>query len=43
MKRAHLAGLILGIRQKFDQYVNLRPMRLLPGLSSPLLTRPPQK
>ena len=26
------AGLILGIRQKFDQYVNLRPMRLLAGL-----------
>ena len=25
------AGLILGIRQKFDQYVNLRPMRLLAG------------
>ena len=24
------------IRQKFDQYVNLRPMRLLPGLTSPL-------
>ena len=33
------AGLILGIRQKFDQYVNLRPMRLLPGLSSPLANR----
>src|SRR3954466_13972590 len=30
------AGLILGIRQKFDQYVILRPMRLLPGLSSHL-------
>ena len=30
------AGLILGIRQKFDQFVNLRPMRLLAGLSSPL-------
>ncbi|MEO5762471.1 MAG: isocitrate/isopropylmalate family dehydrogenase, partial [Vicinamibacteria bacterium] len=28
--------LILPIRQKFDQYVNLRPMRLLPGLKSPL-------
>ena len=24
-------GLILAIRQRFDQYVNLRPMRLLPG------------
>src|SRR6185295_4674684 len=33
------AGLILGIRQKFDQYVNLRPMRLLAGLSSPLAGR----
>src|ERR1700704_4522859 len=33
------AGLILGIRQKFDQYVNLRPMRLLPGLGSPLASR----
>src|SRR3954451_4369678 len=33
------AGLILGIRQKFDQYVNLRPMRLLTGLSSPLGNR----
>lgn len=33
------AGLILGIRQTFDQYVNLRPMRLLAGLSSPLGNR----
>jgi tartrate dehydrogenase/decarboxylase/D-malate dehydrogenase len=33
------AGLILGIRQTFDQYVNLRPMRLLAGLSSPLANR----
>jgi tartrate dehydrogenase/decarboxylase/D-malate dehydrogenase len=33
------AGLILAIRQTFDQYVNLRPMRLLPGLSSPLANR----
>ena len=31
--------LILPIRQRFDQYVNLRPMRLLPGLSSPLANR----
>lgn len=35
------AGLILGIRQKFDQYVNLRPMRLLAGLTSPLGNRGP--
>jgi tartrate dehydrogenase/decarboxylase / D-malate dehydrogenase len=33
------AGLILAIRQRFDQYVNLRPMRLLPGLASPLANR----
>jgi len=33
------AGLILAIRQRFDQYVNLRPMRLLPGLVSPLANR----
>jgi tartrate dehydrogenase/decarboxylase/D-malate dehydrogenase len=31
--------LILPLRQRFDQYVNLRPMRLLPGLSSPLANR----
>ncbi|PYR49179.1 MAG: tartrate dehydrogenase, partial [Acidobacteria bacterium] len=33
------AALILGIRQRFDQYVNLRPMRLLPGIASPLANR----
>jgi tartrate dehydrogenase/decarboxylase/D-malate dehydrogenase len=33
--------LILPIRQRFDQYVNLRPMRLLAGLTSPLANRPP--
>ncbi len=31
-----LWGLLLPIRQEFDQYVNLRPMRLLPGVQSPL-------
>jgi tartrate dehydrogenase/decarboxylase / D-malate dehydrogenase len=31
--------LILPIRQRFDQYVNLRPIRLLPGLASPLANR----
>src|SRR5438874_2762900 len=31
--------LILPLRQRFDQYVNLRPMRLLPGLTSPLASR----
>jgi len=34
--------LILPIRQSFDQYVNLRPMRLLPGLTSPLAGRAPR-
>jgi tartrate dehydrogenase/decarboxylase/D-malate dehydrogenase len=33
--------LILPIRQRFDQYVNLRPMRLLPGIRSPLAGRGP--
>ena len=33
------AAMILAIRQRFDQYVNLRPMRLLPGLQSPLANR----
>jgi len=33
--------LILPIRQRFDQYVNLRPMRLLTGLTSPLANRSP--
>ena len=31
--------LILPIRQRFDQYVNLRPIRLLPGVPSPLAQR----
>ena len=35
------AALILAIRQRFDQYVNLRPMRLLKGLPSPLANRGP--
>ena len=33
--------LILPIRQRFDQYVNLRPMRLLPGVPCPLAGRGP--
>jgi len=33
--------LILPIRQAFGQYVNLRPMRLLPGVSTPLAGRGP--
>jgi tartrate dehydrogenase/decarboxylase / D-malate dehydrogenase len=35
------AELLLRIRQRFDQYVNLRPMRLLAGLTSPLAERGP--
>ncbi len=31
--------LILPLRQRFDQYVNLRPMRLLPGVTTPLANR----
>lgn len=33
--------LILPIRQRFEQYVNLRPMRLLDGIDSPLAGRGP--
>jgi tartrate dehydrogenase/decarboxylase / D-malate dehydrogenase len=29
-------GTILALRQAFDQYINLRPSRLLPGVESPL-------
>jgi len=36
-----LWGLLLPIRQQFDQYVNLRPMRLLPGVTSPLAAKGP--
>ncbi|MDZ8200898.1 isocitrate/isopropylmalate family dehydrogenase [Microbacterium sp. SSW1-59] len=31
-----LWGLLIPIRRTFDQYVNLRPVRLLPGTTSPL-------
>src|SRR3712207_1368387 len=34
-----LWGLLIPIRRSFRQYVNLRPVRLLPGLSSPLRDR----
>jgi tartrate dehydrogenase/decarboxylase/D-malate dehydrogenase len=36
-----LWGLLLPIRQGFDQYVNLRPMRLLSGVRSPLAGKGP--
>ena len=32
-----LHGLLLPIRQSFQQYINLRPIRLLPGVTSPLV------
>ena len=31
-----LWGLLIPIRRHFDQYVNLRPVRLLPGIESPV-------
>jgi tartrate dehydrogenase/decarboxylase / D-malate dehydrogenase len=36
-------GLIMPIRQAFDQYVNLRPVKLLPGVPSPLSGRGPEE
>ncbi len=36
-----LWGLLLPIRKAFDQYVNLRPVRLLPGLTGPLRDKGP--
>jgi tartrate dehydrogenase/decarboxylase/D-malate dehydrogenase len=36
-----LWGLLIPVRRAFDQYVNLRPVRLLPGLKSPLAGRGP--
>ena len=34
-----LWGLLLPIRRTFDQYANVRPVRLLPGVHSPLANR----
>jgi tartrate dehydrogenase/decarboxylase / D-malate dehydrogenase len=34
--------MLLPIRQRFDLYVNLRPIRLLPGISGPLRDRGPE-
>ena len=36
-----LWGLLIPIRRTFRQYVNLRPMRLFPGVTSPLANRGP--
>lgn len=37
-----LWGMLIQIRRKFFQYVNLRPARLLPGVQSPLANRGPE-
>jgi tartrate dehydrogenase/decarboxylase / D-malate dehydrogenase len=37
-----LWGLLLPIRQEFDQYINLRPVQVLDGIPSPLRDRGPQ-
>jgi tartrate dehydrogenase/decarboxylase/D-malate dehydrogenase len=37
-----LWGLLLPIRQGFDQYINLRPIRLLAGIRTPLAGKTPQ-
>jgi tartrate dehydrogenase/decarboxylase/D-malate dehydrogenase len=37
-----LWGLLLPIRKAFDQYINLRPVRLLPGISGPLRDKGPE-
>lgn len=37
-----LWGLLLPIRQRFDQYVNLRPVKLFPGVRCPLAGKGPE-
>ena len=36
-----LWGMLIKYRREFDQYVNLRPCRLMPGIRSPLADRKP--
>lgn len=36
-----LWGSLIKFRRDFDQYINLRPVRLLPGIKSPLANREP--
>ncbi|KAH7194993.1 hypothetical protein DER44DRAFT_676176 [Fusarium oxysporum] len=36
-----LWGSLLKFRREFDQYINLRPCRLLPGITPPLVNRKP--
>ncbi len=38
-----LWGLLIPIRRAFGQYINLRPVRLLPGVRSPLADRGPDE
>jgi tartrate dehydrogenase/decarboxylase/D-malate dehydrogenase len=38
-----LWGLLIPIRRQFRQYVNLRPVRLMPGVQSPLRDRKPDE
>jgi tartrate dehydrogenase/decarboxylase/D-malate dehydrogenase len=37
-----LWGLLIPIRRAFDQYANVRPVRLMPGIASPLAGRGPE-
>ncbi len=38
-----LWNMLLPIRQKFDLYINLRPIKLLPGINGPLRDRTPDQ
>ena len=38
-----LWGSLIQFRREFDQYVNLRPVRLMPGVPSPLVGRKPNR
>ncbi len=37
-----LWGLLIPIRRQFDQYINLRPCKLMPGAKTPLANRGPE-
>ena len=38
-----LWGLLIPIRRSFDQYVNIRPCKLMPGVATPLARRTPSE
>ena len=38
-----LWGLLIPIRRTFEQFINLRPVRLLPGIQTPLANRTPSE